>query len=313
MAFTYKGLTAKRERHIVTEEEVNRNLQRLVQENPRIAEVTDRPTERGDEVVLDYAGFCDGVQFPGGTAENQTLVLGSGAFIPGFEEQLLDKVPGQEVVVKVTFPTQYHAEELAGKEAEFRCTIKSIRVKTPYELDDVFAKEFGHCDSLEQMRSRLQESLQAYADEQGEMDLQDRLLRQAADSMEYEPTEEEIAQGIEEQMKVLQAQLAQQGLNIEMYCSFMNTTPEKLREESRETAIATIRSQKAIDRIIILEGLAAEPADIEKAIAVVARRNRMTVEELEPYMDAEFQQVITKSVLTGKVMRLIRDAAIITE
>ena len=313
MAFTYKGLTAKRERHIVTEEEVNRNLQRLVQENPRIAEVTDRPTERGDEVVLDYAGFCDGVQFPGGTAENQTLVLGSGAFIPGFEEQLLDKVPGQEVVVKVTFPTQYHAEELAGKEAEFRCTIKSIRVKTPYELDDVFAKEFGHCDSLEQMRSRLQESLQAYADEQGEMDLQDRLLRQAADSMEYQPTEEEIAQGIEEQMKVLQAQLAQQGLNIEMYCSFMNTTPEKLREESRETAIATIRSQKAIDRIIILEGLAAEPADIEKAIAVVARRNRMTVEELEPYMDAEFQQVITKSVLTGKVMRLIRDAAIITE
>ena len=120
MAFTYKGLTAKRERHIVTEEEVNRNLQRLVQENPRIAEITDRPTEQGDEVVLDYAGFCDGVQFPGGTAENQTLILGSGAFIPGFEEQLLDKVPGQEVVVKVTFPTQYHAEELAGKEAEFR-------------------------------------------------------------------------------------------------------------------------------------------------------------------------------------------------
>ena len=313
MAFTYKGLTAKRERHIVTEEEVNRNLQRLVQENPRIAEVTDRPTEQGDEVVLDYAGFCDGVQFPGGTAENQTLVLGSGAFIPGFEEQLLDKVPGEEVIVKVTFPTQYHAEELAGKEAEFRCKIKSIRVKTPYELDDVFAKEFGHCESLEQMRQRLQESLQAYSDEQGEMDLQDRLLRQAADSMEYQPTEEEIAQGIEEQMKVLQAQLAQQGLNLEMYCSFMNTTPEKLREESRETAIATIRSQKAIDRIIILEGLAAEPADIEKAIAVVARRNRMTVEELEPYMDAEFQQVITKSVLTGKVMRLIRDAAIITE
>ena len=313
MAFTYKGLTAKRERHIVTEEEVNRNLQRLVQENPRIAEITDRPTEQGDEVVLDYAGFCDGVQFPGGTAENQTLVLGSGAFIPGFEEQLLDKVPGEEVIVKVTFPTQYHAEELAGKEAEFRCKIKSIRVKTPYELDDVFAKDFGHCESLEQMRQRLQESLQAYSDEQGEMDLQDRLLRQAADSMEYQPTEEEIAQGIEEQMKVLQAQLAQQGLNIEMYCSFMNTTPEKLREESRETAIATIRSQKAIDRIIILEGLAAEPADIEKAIAVVARRNRMTVEELEPYMDAEFQQVITKSVLTGKVMRLIRDAAIITE
>ena len=313
MAFTYKGLTEKRERHVVTEEEVNRNLQRLAQENPRIAEITDRPTERGDEVVLDYAGFCDGVQFPGGTAENQTLVLGSGMFIPGFEEQLLDKVPGQEVTVEVTFPEQYHAEELAGKMAEFRCKLKSIRVKTPYELDDTFAKEFGQCENLEQMRQRLQESLQTYSDEQGEMDLQDRLLRQAADSMEYNPTEEEIKEGIEEQMKVLQAQLAQQGLNLEMYCSFMNTTEEKLREDNRQVAIATIRSQKAIDRIIILEGLSADPEDLEKAIAVVARRNRMTVEELEPYMDAEFQQVITKSVLTGKVMRLIRDNAVITE
>ena len=313
MAFTYKGLTEKRERHIVTEEEVNRNLQRLAQETPRIAEITDRATERGDEVVLDYAGFCDGVQFPGGTAENQTLVLGSGAFIPGFEDQLLDKVPGEEVTVEVTFPEQYHAEELAGKKAEFRCKLKSIRVKTPYELDDTFAKEFGQCENMEQMRQRLQESLQAYADEQGEMDLQDKLLRQAADSLEYEPTEEEITQGIEEQIKVLQAQLAQQGLNLEMYCSFMNTTEEKLREDNREVAIATIRSQKAIDRIIILEGLSADPEDIEKAIGVVARRNRMTVEQLEPYMDAEFQQVITKSVLTGKVMRLIRDNAVITE
>ena len=313
MAFTYKGLKAQLDRHIITDEEIDRQIHRLQQQNPRIAVIKDRPTENGDEVVLDYAGFCDGEQFAGGTAQNQTLVLGSGMFIPGFEEQLLDKVPGQEVTVEVTFPEQYHAEELAGKKAEFRCKLKSIRQKTPYELDDVFAKEFGHCESLEQMRQRMQESLQAYADEQGEMDLQDRLLRQAADSMEYNPTEEEITEGIEEQMKVLQAQLAQQGLNLEMYCSFMNTTVEKLREDNREVAIATIRSQKAIDRIIILEGLAAEPADIEKAIEVVARRNRMTVEQLEPYMDAEFQQVITKSVLTGKVMRLIRDAAIITE
>ena len=110
MSFTYKGLQGKLERHIVTGEEVDRHLQRLLQQNPRIAEVTDRPTEQGDEVVLDYAGFCDGVQFAGGTAQNQTLVLGSGMFIPGFEEQLLDKVPGEEVVVKVTFPKEYHSE-----------------------------------------------------------------------------------------------------------------------------------------------------------------------------------------------------------
>ena len=99
MSFTYKGLKANLSKYAVTEEDVERQLQRLLQQSPRIAEVTDRPTEQGDEVVLDYAGFCDGVQFPGGTAEKQTLVLGSGMFIPGFEEQLLDKVPGEEVTV----------------------------------------------------------------------------------------------------------------------------------------------------------------------------------------------------------------------
>ena len=141
MHFTYKGLKAQLEKHAVTDAEVDRQLQRLLEQSPRIVLVDDRPTERGDEVILDYAGFCDGVQFPGGTAENQTLVLGSGMFIPGFEEQLLDKVPGENVTVKVTFPQQYHSQELAGKEAEFRCVIHQIRVKTPYQLDDVFAQE----------------------------------------------------------------------------------------------------------------------------------------------------------------------------
>ena len=103
MSFTYKGLKAQYKRHIVTEEEVNRNMERLRQQTPRIAVITDRPTQLGDEVVLDYAGFCQGEQFPGGTAEKQTLVLGSGTFIPGFEDQLLDKVPGEKVTVKVMF------------------------------------------------------------------------------------------------------------------------------------------------------------------------------------------------------------------
>ena len=313
MAFTYKGLAAKLDHHIVTEEEVNRQLQRLVQENPRIAEVTDRPTEQGDEVVLDFAGFCDGEQFEGGTAQNQTLVLGSGHFIPGFEEQLVDKVPGEDVLVKVTFPADYPMADLAGKPAEFRCKIKAIRVKTPYDMDDTFALEVGGCENMDEMRTRLQESMQAYADSQGEMDMQDQLLRMAAESLEYTPSEEEIEKGIDEQIKVMQAQLAQQGLNLEIYCSFMSTTVEKLREDAREGAIAALRSQAAIDKIVELENLEAEAEEMNKALEVIARRNRMTVEELQPYMDEEFHKVVRKSVLTGKVMRLIRDAAIIAE
>ena len=145
MSFVYKGLKARLDRHIVTSEEIDHQIQRLLQQYPRIALVTDRPTQAGDEVVLDYAGYCDGEQFAGGTAENQTLVLGSGMFIPGFEEQLVDKVVEEPVTVKVTFPESYHAENLAGKEARFECVIHQIRVKTAYELDDIFARaKAGH-------------------------------------------------------------------------------------------------------------------------------------------------------------------------
>ena len=313
MSFTYRGLKAELQRHIVTGEEIERQLQRLQQQTPRIAQVEDRPTQLGDEVVLDYAGFCDGVQFPGGTAQMQTLVLGSGSFIPGFEEQLVDKVPGEEVNVKVMFPSQYHAEELAGKAAEFRCKIHQIRIKTAYELDDVFAKEVGGCETLEEMRTKLGQSLQAYTDERGEMDLQDRLLRQAAATLAFNPSEKQIEAEIDEQMNNLSAQLAQQGLNLEMYCQFMSTTEEKLREDARANAEASVRIQAAIEQVAYLENMEATKEEIGEAVAIIARQNNMTLEQLKPYYDAEFEAAVVRSVLTTKVMKLIRDSAEITE
>ena len=234
MSFTYKGLTARLERHIVTTEEIDRQMQRLQQQSPRIELVENRPTQLGDEIVLDYAGFCGAEQFAGGTAENQTLVLGSGTFIPGFEEQLVDKVVGEKVTVRVTFPEVYHSEALAGKEAEFRCKLRQIRVKSTYELDDTFAKEVGHCETFAEMHKKLGESLQAYADERGEMDLQDQLLRQAAATLEFTPTESQLEAAVDQQMQNLTAQLARQGLSLDMYCQFMSTDKDKHRENSAD-------------------------------------------------------------------------------
>ena len=313
MSFVYKGLKARLDRHIVTGEEIDHQIQRLLQQSPRIAVIKDRATQPGDEVVLDYAGFCDGVQFPGGTAENQTLVLGSGMFIPGFEDQLIDKVPEEPVTVSVTFPEQYHSEDLAGKAAEFRCVIHEIRVKTPYELDDVFAREVGGCETLEEMRQKLGESLQAYADEQGEMDLQDKLLRQAAESLDVTFSEETVDKAVEEQIQVLTAQLARQGLSLEMYCSFMNVDEAALRADARTTAEATLRNQAAIEKIVELENLEVDQTDVARALAVVCRQNNMTMEQLKPYCDDEFQRAINRSVLTSKVMSLIREHADIAE
>ncbi len=313
MSFVYRGLKAENSRHIITDKEIDRQIERLQQQNFRIAEITDRPTEQGDEVVLDYAGYCDGVQFPGGTAQMQTLVLGSGTFIPGFEEQLLDKVPGEEVTVHVTFPEVYHSADLAGKAAEFRCKIHQIRVKTPYELDDVFAKEVGGCETFDEMRKKLGESIQAYTDERGEMDLQDRLLRQAAETLSFQVSDKQIAEAVEEQMQNLRAQLNQQGLTLEMYCQFMNTTEEKLREDMEPTARENVRLQAAVEQIVSLENLEATQEEIGQAVALICRQNNMTLEQLKPYYDAEFEAAVVRSVLTSKVMRLIRDAAVITE
>ena len=311
MEFKYRGLTGKLDRHIVTDEEVDRHIERLLQQNARVAEVKDRPTQSGDEVVLDYAGYCDGVQFPGGTGENQTLVLGSGMFIPGFEEQLLDKVPGEQVTVNVTFPKEYHSKDLAGKDAKFECVIHQIRIKTPYEPDDVFAKEVGGVETFEELKVKLKESLQSYTDERGEMDLQDQLLRQAAETLDVTFTDEQLEAGIDEHMKALEAQLGRQGLSVEMYCSFMNCTEESLRIDARFAVEAKLKMDAAVDKIVQLEHLEATQEEIGAAVALVCRQNDLTVEQLKPYYNAEFEQAIIKSVLTSKVMQLIRDAAAI--
>ena len=312
MSFTYKGLKAELTKHIVTDAEVDRAIERLQQQNPRIQVIKDRPTENGDEVVLDYAGYCDGVQFEGGTAQNQTLVLGSGMFIPGFEEQLIDKVPEEPILVQVTFPEVYHSEALAGKKAEFHCTIHEIRVKSMYELDDVFAQEVGGCYTFGEMKEALQKSLQDYSDERGEMDLQDRLLRQAAATIDFEISKEKLEEAVTEQMQNLEAQLAQQGLNLEMYCRFMNTTVEDLRKDAYPAAEAALRNHAAVDKIVELEKLEPEQEEIVQALNVICRQNKLTMEQLKDYYDEEFEQAVIKSVLTGKVMRLIRDAADVT-
>ena len=233
-------------------------------------------------------------------------------FIPGFEAQLVGANVGEDVDVNVTFPEAYHAPNLAGKAAVFKCKIHEIRMKSEHKLDDTFAKEVGGCETFAEFREKLASSMQAYTDDRGEMDLQDRLLRQAAQTLEFTISDKQLETELEEQINNLKAQLAQQGLTIEMYCQFMNTTVEQLKEDARPNAEMSIRVQAAIEQIVAIENLTAEEAEINQAVAHVARQNNMTLEQLKPYYDAEFEAAIVRSVLTSKVMKLIRDAAEIT-
>ena len=313
MSFQYRGLKGEYEKHVVTEAEVDHRLKMLAQQNPKIIIVDNRAAQEGDEVVLDYAGFCDGVQFPGGTAEMQTLVLGSHTFIPGFEEQLIGHNVGDEVSVKVMFPAEYHAPDLAGKAAEFHCTIHQIRVKAEYQLDDEFAMEMGGCATFAEMKEQYAKAFQDYADNQSEMELQDNLLREAAKTLEYTPTDEEIEAELDTHLETLKGQLAEKGLNLEMYCQFAQTTVEQLRADARGNAVISLKIQKTIEKVVELENLVVSDEEMDAALEVICRQNNMSLDMLKPYIDEEFTAAVTRSVLMGKVMRLIRDAAEVTE
>ena len=312
MSIVYRGLRANLEKVTVTEAEVDRQLLRLQQQAPKLTPVIGRPAALGDELVLDYAGFCGGVQFEGGTAERQTLELGSGMFIPGFEEQLVGANIGEDVVVKVTFPAQYHAEELAGKEAEFRCHVHEIRTKTLYELDDEFAREVGGVESIEAMKEAMRQNLQGYYDGRSEMELQEKLLRQAAATVEGGFTPEEEAEALEEQMRALEAQLGQKGLTVEAYCQFTGTTVEQLREDAKPEAQERLRMQRAVNQIALLEGLKATKEEMDQQLTAVCRENNMSMEQLRPYMNEQFYAAVEQSVLTYKVMSFLRDNAVVT-
>ena len=309
MEFQYRGLRARLEHVDVTEEEIDRQLTRLQQQSQRRTPVFDRPSQNGDELVLDYAGFADGRQFDGGTAQKQTLVLGSGTFIPGFEEQLVGKNPGDDVTVHVTFPVAYHAPELAGKDAEFRCHIHEIRTVAPYELDDTFAKEVGECETMAQMREKMRQSLESYYAERAELELRDRLLRQAAATMDFTPDAAAVGKAIEEQRDTMSAQLAQRNLTLEDYCKFSNSTLEQMREDARPGAEEAVRIKELVRRVSEAEDLHAQEEDVAQALSEICRANHMTMQELQPYYDDEFAKAVEYSILLAKVTKLIRESA----
>ena len=313
MAFQYLGLRAKLEHVDVTEEEVNRQMVRLQQQSQRRTPVFDRPSQNGDELVLDYAGFADGQQFAGDTAEKQTLALGSGTFIPGFEEQLVGKNPGDDVTVHVTFPAQYHAPELAGKDAEFRCHIHEIRTVAPYALDDTFAKEVGECETMDEMRQKMRTSLEDYYAERAEMELRERLLHQAAASMDFTPDPAEISKAVEEQLDTMSAQLAQKNLTLEDYCKFTNSTLDQMREDARPGAEQAVRIKALVRKVAQLEDLHAAEEDVAQALSEICRANHMTMEELQPYYDDAFAAAVEYSILLAKVTKLIRTSAVLED
>ena len=243
----YKGVKVEVTKKELNEEDVEGELKAMQQRNARLV-VVDRPAEDGDTVVLDYEGWCEEKQFEGGTAENQTLILGSGQFIPGFEEQLVGCKAGDAKDVEVTFPEEYHAEELAGKPAVFKCRIHEVKTQELPELDDEFAKDVSEFDTLEEVKKDIREKLEKTLQDAKEYEGKDKVLQQVYEANPLELPQAMIDSEAANMLNEFGYQLQSQGLNLDQYCKYLNKTQQQMVDEFKPDAEKRVKSQEQTHR-----------------------------------------------------------------
>ena len=309
----YKGLKAVKQGQKITDQQLTQELENIRRQRTRTIPVTDRSAAVGDEVVIDYAGFVGDFQFPGGTAEKQPLTLGSGTFIPGFEEQLVGANVGDKVDVKVTFPEQYHAPDLAGKEAVFRCTVHAIQTKEVPELNDAFARQFNGIADLEDLKTQLKAQLQDYAEQYARNKVCDELLKALTQQVEDVTfDEEEVRRETELAVEGFARQIQQRGMSLEHYLQACGHTREEMEKELRPQAENTIKARMALNEICRLEGITVTDEEVETAYVQVAQMYQMTVEQLKQTYGGENEENLRKDILLKKAIAVLEANAEIT-
>lgn len=309
----YKGLKAVKQVQKITDQQLTQELENIRRQRTRTIPVTDRSAAVGDEVVIDYAGFVGDFQFPGGTAEKQPLTLGSGTFIPGFEEQLVGANVGDKVDVKVTFPEQYHAPDLAGKEAVFRCTVHAIQTKEVPELNDAFARQFNGITDLEDLKTQLKAQLQDYAEQYARNKVCDDLLKALTQQVEDVTfDEEEVRRETELAVEGFARQIQQRGMSLEHYLQACGHTREEMEKELRPQAENTIKARMALNEICRLEGITVTDEEVETAYVQVAQMYQMTVEQLKQTYGGENEENLRKDILLKKAIAVLEANAEIT-
>ncbi|MEY8291196.1 trigger factor [Carnobacteriaceae bacterium 52-44] len=304
----YKDLEVTKYDREVTDEDVEESLENRRTQFAELVIKEDAPAEEGDTVVIDYEGSVDGEVFEGGSATNYSLELGSDSFIPGFEEQLIGAETGSEVEVKVTFPEDYHAEDLAGKEAVFNVTVHEIKAKELPELDDEFAKDVDdEVETIDELRERIREELETtrkqYADEARD----EEAIRKAVENAEipeipYDMTHEEVHR----QMDMFYNNLQQQGMTPEMYFNITQTSEADLHDQFEVGAEDSVRTNLVIEAIVEAEGLAATEEEQEKEINELAEQYNLSVEQVREVLSPE---LLTRDIAMKKAVDLISSSA----
>ena len=283
----YKGVKIEKIETEVTDEEVDAQLERERENNARNITVEDRPVEDGDMTTLDFEGFVDGVAFDGGKGENYPLTIGSGAFIPGFEEQLVGAKIGEETEVKVTFPEDYQAEHLQGKEAVFKCTVKEIRKKELPELNDEFAGEVSEFDTLAEYREDVKKNLEEQKAKDAKRAREDAAVKAVVEDSEMEIPEAMIEEQVSNTLEDYARRMRSQGLTMEQYMQFTGMTEERLREDIRPQAEKRIRTRLVLEAIVAAENIEAPEDAVEAEIKKMADTYKMEPDRAKELLGEE--------------------------
>ena len=309
----YEGLKVTRFVHNVTDEEIDRRIQVDVNKATTAEDVEGRPVQEGDTVKLNYSGSVDGVKFDGGTAENQTLEIGSHAFIPGFEEQLVGMNIGDKSTIKVTFPEKYHAEDLAGKEAEFEVEILGIQQAVKPELDDDFAADVSDYSTFEEYKAAIVKELQDKADDSTRVRLENDLIQQATDAADCDIPESMITRQLEMMKQRLKYNMMYQGLKFEDYLKYTGQTEADVDEQNRPQALNDVKSQLVMEAIVAKEAPEVSDADVDKAVEERAKRYGMTVEKYRERLEEREMEDIREEAKMRKVLDKMIDTAVIED
>ena len=302
----YKGLTVEKAEAVVTDEDVEHELGHIQQRNSRSINVDDRPAQLGDSVVFDYEGFCDGVPFEGGKAEKYTLKLGSNQFIPGFEDGMVGHEIGEEFDVNVTFPEEYHADELSGKPAVFKVKIHEIKMTELPELDDEFAKDVSEFDTLDEYKEDLRRELLEKAEEKAKDDADNKLIDQLIDLVEADIPEVMYDNKVTENINDFSYNLQMQGMNIDTYLNYTGMDMEALRGQFRDKAIHQVKLRLALEKIAELENIEVSDEDIDKAYDDLAKNYGVELDRVRQIVPVDG---LRKDVAVEKAVDVVRDNA----
>ena len=306
----YKGIEVEKADTSATDEEVNAELDKEREANSRTISVEDRAVQDGDMTVIDFEGFVDGEAFEGGKGTDYPLTIGSGAFIPGFEEKLVGAEIGKEVEVNVTFPEEYHAKELAGKPAVFKCTVKEIKVKELPELDDDFAQDVSDFDTLEEYKADVRKKVEEKKAAEAKAKKEDAVIEKIIEGATMEVPDAMVETQAERMVDEFAQRLQMQGLSMDQYLQFTGGNVQAMVEQSKPQALKRIQSRLVLEAVAAAENLTASDEELDAELGRMAEQYKMETEKLKEMFTEEDLKGVREDLAIQKAVELITDAAV---